>query len=637
MYFGPGQEVTYKSEYWHSNLWSESPLYGQESITINNVLANEILKLKIQKIIKFGELPKNIQSSNHQVSSQSGEVWLVDQVINNLVNKHEVVEHVSVTILSNNKEQYSYYINEIIYKFKGHWKIRNILLKYQHPSEYATVSLPPSENIPVFKLFLDLYYDNFGTYRNVYHSLGSVYIQFGNMLISLRQQLRNHFVLGFVPFGGSFNEFIRPFIIEIKFLESGQLMNIQGQEYWVITSLGVVIADLPQGNNLAGFKRHSANKEYQTCQVSKEHFTNNDLDFKNLSRYQHITNSQFHEIALFKSIQEHKLVATKYGLCNNIPILSQLIWDQHLQTPQDIYHATAGKIMRLLKLTAWHIKSTELTNIQQRINANCTDLVSKSLIKYWVLVAKSAQLVFKKSYSTDDYKNLQKCLETESQILTQIFAEFENLPNLHINNHLPLYAHIYGNLVNTSVGTKEMHLIDSGVDIRISKSNQGFVNISQDFKKLFSDWFITKTNNFIQLDQDIDIEGVTYLVENSCNIIEKYSLHIGDIITIQEEEKESYAILRAIFHHKGNNGYFYLFIVINWLEKTNQVHSLLECPIYKIQLEKNRNWRRVYPLSVVDQIKKAHFGHRCSSEYTISYDLENMYYLKMFIILLLFN
>ncbi|CAG8855036.1 4976_t:CDS:2, partial [Gigaspora margarita] len=140
----------------------------------------------IQKIIKFGELPKNIQSSNHQVSSQSEE------------------------------------------------KIQNILLEYQHSSEYATVSLLPSENIPVLKLYLDLYYDDFGTYQNIYHSL-----------------------------------------------ESGQLMNIQGQEYWVIASLGVVIADLPQGNDLASVKRHSANKGYQTCQVSKEHSTNNDLDFKN--------------------------------------------------------------------------------------------------------------------------------------------------------------------------------------------------------------------------------------------------------------------------------------------------------------------------------------------------------------------
>ena len=71
-------------------------------------------------------------------------------------------------------------------------------------------------------------------------------------------------------------------------------------------------------------------------------------------------------------------------------------------------------------LKAWYIKGAKLTNIQQWINTNHTDLVSKSLIKCWILVAKSAQLVFKKSYSTDDYKNLQKCLEKKSQILTQV-------------------------------------------------------------------------------------------------------------------------------------------------------------------------------------------------------------------------
>ena len=35
MYFGPGQEVINKSEYWHDNLWAESSLFGQESIVIN--------------------------------------------------------------------------------------------------------------------------------------------------------------------------------------------------------------------------------------------------------------------------------------------------------------------------------------------------------------------------------------------------------------------------------------------------------------------------------------------------------------------------------------------------------------------------------------------------------------------------
>ena len=137
---------------------------------------------------------------------------------------------------------------------KGSSKIRNISLEDQHFAEYITTTSPPSHEIPVLKLFIDLYYDDFGTYRNVYHSLGGVYIQFGNMPMFMRKSLKNHFVIGFVPFGGNFDEFIQPFIMEMKSLERGQIMNIQGQDYWIIAGLGVVTADLPQGNDLAGVK-----------------------------------------------------------------------------------------------------------------------------------------------------------------------------------------------------------------------------------------------------------------------------------------------------------------------------------------------------------------------------------------------
>lgn len=138
----------------------------------------------------------------------------------------------------------SLHITEIIYKYRGYWQIHDVKFSYQHPSEYITIRYPPS-SMPVYKIFLDLYYDDFGTFRNVYHSLGGVYIQFGNMPAYLRKLIKNHFILGFVPFGGNFNEFILPFIYEMKKFEQGKIMKIQGQNVWVIASLGVVTADLP--------------------------------------------------------------------------------------------------------------------------------------------------------------------------------------------------------------------------------------------------------------------------------------------------------------------------------------------------------------------------------------------------------
>ena len=83
--------------------------------------------------------------------------------------------------------------------------------------------------MPVYKLFLDFYCDDFGTFRNVYHSLGGVYIQFGNMPAHQRKLIKNHFVLGFIPFGGNFDKFILPFISDMKEFEKGKIMTIQGR------------------------------------------------------------------------------------------------------------------------------------------------------------------------------------------------------------------------------------------------------------------------------------------------------------------------------------------------------------------------------------------------------------------------
>ena len=40
-----------------------------------------------------------------------------------------------------------------------------------------------------------------------------------------------------------------------------------------------------------------------------------------------------------------------YGLCLQPSILDQLQWERHLQSPQDVYHLTAGKVLRFLKIT----------------------------------------------------------------------------------------------------------------------------------------------------------------------------------------------------------------------------------------------------------------------------------------------
>src|SRR6266536_2603389 len=210
MYFGPGQEVTESKELWHGNIWKESARFGQSSITIaqtvyysgdfviyrdsgetkrfGRILAivqqDNQSKIKIQCILRFEELPRNLQSNSRKDRSQDGEVWFLDREMDDAIVNIElqaIVKHAPITILYDNYSNgHSIKIREILYKYNGRWKIRHVKYSYKHPSEFAALE-EPATNLPIYKLYIDLYYDDFGTFRNVYHSLGGVYIQFGNM------------------------------------------------------------------------------------------------------------------------------------------------------------------------------------------------------------------------------------------------------------------------------------------------------------------------------------------------------------------------------------------------------------------------------------------------------------------------
>ncbi|PKK59460.1 hypothetical protein RhiirC2_794808 [Rhizophagus irregularis] len=459
----------------------------------------------------------------------------------------------------------------------------------------------------------------------------------------MRKQLKNHFILGFVPFGGNFNEFIKPFINEMKQLEKGKIFKINGQDSLIIASIGQITADLPQGNDLTGVKRHIAVKGCRSCQATRDIFTNPNLDIAAISHYHHFTDTQFEEINLATTIVGQKSIATNYGLCTKKSILDHLKRERHLQTPQDVYHLTARKIQRLLKPSC--IKKLDLSTIQQRCNVNQGNAATKIIITCWKTIAETTAFIFKESFSKDDYMELQRCLEMEMIILSQAFEEFSNLPNLHANFHLVKNAKTFATLINSSVGVKEIvhkifkemvpkmnrknieldlmkrymtlfalrHLIDGGIDPRISKFCESFTNLSDDFARIAGDWFIieeqpydsdietnvqTNAENIVKLSlrqhmgynaalihKKIFIyELATYFYKNEHGTFTKNHLRIGDVVMMQiQDYNESYAIVEAIFSHRGNDNKLYVFIIVKWFEETNRTR--LGCPVYRIQTD----------------------------------------------------
>lgn len=125
-------------------------------------------------------------------------------------------------------------------------------------------------------------------------------------------------------------------------------------------------------------------------------------------------------------------------------------------------------------------------------------------------------------------------------------------------------------------------------------------------------------------------EFVSYTVEELNGTFSKVSLHLNDFITIYEGDfGESYAIIRGFFKHKANNERYYAFVAVDWFEDSNQDHSVLECPLYRLQTIENQRWRSIFPISAIDNLgPKVHFIHNCNLECQDHYNSRNRIWVK---------
>ncbi|CAB4401533.1 unnamed protein product [Rhizophagus irregularis] len=178
--------------------------------------------------------------------------------------------------------------------------------------------------------------------------------------------------------------------------------------------------------------------------------------------------------------------------------------------------------------------------------------------------------------------------------------------------HLLIHAKTFGTLINTQV-------TDGGIDLRFNRSCTGFTN--SNFGQLFLNWYVTedkysteateqvqdnnddtkinfifnislkkrmpkqKQNKFLLTLHNFKTElflfymdmkfkmvlinysiswykFASYMIEEKNGILSKVHLHLDDFITIYEDYEESYAIIKGIFQHKGNNNKYYAFIII---------------------------------------------------------------------------
>ncbi|CAB4433969.1 unnamed protein product [Rhizophagus irregularis] len=484
-----GIESDLKSEFWHGELWQQSPLFGAEYCHYNHVTYypgefikyirydtnsqprighifaiikddNDKLLIKIHSTFFYTELPRTYARSRQN----SRQLWLTEN--QEIIELSQIINKVSVWLYDTQQPPlYEFIIKEILYYHNGRPLLRDISLRHHH----STLNVSSEQ------------------------------------------------------------------------LERGFLMTIDNEQVWVSGGLGITTADLPQGNDLAGTLRHNATHGCRTCKASRDNLTDISFDIAKHGRYHHLTNIEFENIQRLPNMSQKHALASSLGLRLIPNPLDQLIRDRHISTPQDIFHCFAGKANRLLIATfrlltnsgedtftrtwkffevpsCWSrqqnpithlacyfmsdilrltmiipfilyrclttnlLKREVLTNMKERMNLQSYRHVINKIIKCWVQFSLTTRMVFSKTLTKVDYETIQKMLELECKMLLEVFPEqFSGLPNLHINRHIVAHAKTYGTALNTFVSVKEMvHRIHKGVVSHTNKKNVEFDLIKRD-------------------------------------------------------------------------------------------------------------------------------------------------------------
>jgi len=118
-------------------------------------------------------------------------------------------------------------------------------------------------------------------------------------------------------------------------------------------------------------------------------------------------------------------------------------------------------------------------------------------------------------------------------------------------------------------------------------------------------------NNSIILNGTISFFGyASFLFEKENGDTILCRLHIGDVVSINLEEGENFAIIRAIFCHQQENDLRFAFVTVDWFEDMNQTN--LGCPVFRLRT--SSNWRKVFSINLVNAINTTHFVHICKDE-----------------------
>ncbi|CAG8726471.1 6401_t:CDS:2, partial [Funneliformis mosseae] len=303
-------------------------------------------------------------------------------------------------------------------------------------------------------------------FHTAYHAISGLYLQIGNMKQTLRQKLKNQFLLGFIPFAATSDEVLQPLINDIQDFKRGYELKIGNQTVWVTGGLGVITSDLPEGNEQAGVKNHNAHYGCCNCMIHHSELDNISFDTARHSRYYHKTILQFSTIRRVQTQAQRDALAMQYEMLQlTFEILSSKGETEFLKVWHDFEFPSY-----------WSRQQNPITHLGSYF---FSDYLCLSMIMLFLINRALHITMLNKTFV--EYI-IETCTITKSQVLDKLLGLWYNTivqTGCEGNQKFNIDSLNFATLVNISVAMKEMlHKLFKAI---ISHSNKK--NIELDFMR----------------------------------------------------------------------------------------------------------------------------------------------------------
>lgn len=203
----------------------------------------------------------------------------------------------------------SYVVRRIAYLSNNYVRVRNVHQRHRLPAENELMHLGREHCIKTFvqaeqgirriSIPLVMFLDDFGLYRNAYHSLGGLYMQPANLDEPSRFTLQNMFVLMLTPFGSDESTIAACLAEETVPLGQGMPTVLRSGEKVILTVFPLcVTGDMPQQNANCGVMSHKSKMGCRYCfQPTEDRGILND-EVLHTGRYKQ------HHDALYQHLQQ---------------------------------------------------------------------------------------------------------------------------------------------------------------------------------------------------------------------------------------------------------------------------------------------------------------------------------------------